>query len=118
MKTTRREFLTLAAGTASAALLPIPSFGQGANPRVVLRAVRDFWLLRLRMWATRTRALRRGPPMLGTDVGHWDVTDFTEVLRVAAGTPGRRAPPKSTPAVKQDTSSEKQTIRDSTLRRP
>ncbi len=36
MKTTRREFLTLAAGTASAALFPIPSFGQGANPRVVV----------------------------------------------------------------------------------
>ena len=37
----------------------------GANPRVVLRAVRDFWLLRLRMWANRTRAMRRGEPMVG-----------------------------------------------------
>jgi glycosyltransferase involved in cell wall biosynthesis len=36
----------------------------GANPRVVLRAVRDFWLLRLRMWANRARALRRGEPMV------------------------------------------------------
>ena len=36
----------------------------GANPRVVLRAVRDFWLLRLRMWANRTRAMRRGEPMV------------------------------------------------------
>ena len=36
----------------------------GAKPQVVLRAVRDFWLLRLRMWADRSRALRRGEPML------------------------------------------------------
>ena len=36
----------------------------GAKPRVVLRAVRDFWLLRLRMWANRTRAMRRGEPMV------------------------------------------------------
>ena len=31
----------------------------GARPSVVLRAVRDFWLLRLRMWANRSRAMRR-----------------------------------------------------------
>jgi glycosyltransferase involved in cell wall biosynthesis len=36
----------------------------GAKPSVVLRAVRDFWLLRLRMWANRDRALRRGRPVL------------------------------------------------------
>lgn len=36
----------------------------GAKPQVVLRAVRDFWLLRLRMWADRGRALRRGEPMV------------------------------------------------------
>ena len=36
----------------------------GAKPQVVLRAVRDFWLLRLRMWANRSRALRRGEPMV------------------------------------------------------
>jgi glycosyltransferase involved in cell wall biosynthesis len=36
----------------------------GAKPRVVLRAVRDFWLLRLRMWANRSRALRRGEPLI------------------------------------------------------
>jgi glycosyltransferase involved in cell wall biosynthesis len=36
----------------------------GAKPSVVLRAVRDFWLLRLRMWANRPRALRRGTPIL------------------------------------------------------
>jgi glycosyltransferase involved in cell wall biosynthesis len=35
----------------------------GAKPSVVLRAVRDFWLLRLRMWANRGRALRRGEAM-------------------------------------------------------
>ncbi len=37
----------------------------GANPRVVLRAVRDFWLLRLRLWANRRAALRRGAPVVG-----------------------------------------------------
>ena len=37
----------------------------GAKPSVVLRAVRDFWLLRLRLWANRARALRRGEPILG-----------------------------------------------------
>ena len=36
----------------------------GAKPQVVLRAVRDFWLLRLRMWANRGAALRRGNPIL------------------------------------------------------
>jgi glycosyltransferase involved in cell wall biosynthesis len=38
----------------------------GAKPSVVLRAVRDFWLLRLRLWAAPGRALRRGQPILGT----------------------------------------------------
>ena len=37
----------------------------GAKPAVVLRAVRDFWFLRLRMWANRQRALRRGEPIVG-----------------------------------------------------
>ena len=36
----------------------------GARPSVVLRAVKDFWLLRLRMWSNRARALRRGAPIL------------------------------------------------------
>ena len=31
----------------------------GRNPRVVLRAVRDFWRLRLRLWARRDVALAR-----------------------------------------------------------
>ena len=37
----------------------------GADPRVVLRAVRDFWALRLRLWSDRSGALRRGEPILG-----------------------------------------------------
>jgi glycosyltransferase involved in cell wall biosynthesis len=36
----------------------------GAKPSVVFRAVKDFWLLRLRMWANRSLALRRGAPIL------------------------------------------------------
>jgi glycosyltransferase involved in cell wall biosynthesis len=36
----------------------------GADPRVVLRAVRDFWRLRLRLWARRDAALRHGDPVL------------------------------------------------------
>jgi glycosyltransferase involved in cell wall biosynthesis len=38
----------------------------GAKPQVVLRAVRDFWFLRLRLWAAPRRALQRGEPILGT----------------------------------------------------
>jgi glycosyltransferase involved in cell wall biosynthesis len=37
----------------------------GAKPSVVLRAVRDFWLLRLRLWASGKRVLQRGKPVLG-----------------------------------------------------
>jgi glycosyltransferase involved in cell wall biosynthesis len=37
----------------------------GAKPQVVLRAVRDFWLLRLRMWVNAASALRRGRRILG-----------------------------------------------------
>ncbi len=39
----------------------------GADPRVVLRAVRDFWVLRLRLWANRASALRRGTPILADE---------------------------------------------------
>lgn len=39
----------------------------GANPRVVLRAVRDFWSLRLRLWVDRRKALERGRPILGQE---------------------------------------------------
>ena len=38
----------------------------GAKPQVVFRAVRDFWALRLRLWAAPKRALGRGTPILGT----------------------------------------------------
>ncbi len=37
----------------------------GAKPKVVFRAVRDFWSLRLRLWAGRNKAMRRGEPILG-----------------------------------------------------
>jgi glycosyltransferase involved in cell wall biosynthesis len=37
----------------------------GANPKVVLRAMRDFWRLRLRLWFRRASALERGEPLLG-----------------------------------------------------
>ena len=37
----------------------------GAKPTVILRAVRDFWRLRLYLWVNRGRALRRGEPILG-----------------------------------------------------
>jgi glycosyltransferase involved in cell wall biosynthesis len=36
----------------------------GADPRVVARAVRDFWALRVRLWADRRAALRRGQPVV------------------------------------------------------
>lgn len=39
----------------------------GARPSVVFRAVRDFWRLRLRMWANGPRALRRGEPILSDE---------------------------------------------------
>jgi glycosyltransferase involved in cell wall biosynthesis len=37
----------------------------GARPSVIWRAVKDFWGLRLRMWADRGRAMRRGRSILG-----------------------------------------------------
>jgi glycosyltransferase involved in cell wall biosynthesis len=41
----------------------------GAKPAVVLRAVKDFWSLRLRLWAKPASALRRGLPILSEDAG-------------------------------------------------
>jgi glycosyltransferase involved in cell wall biosynthesis len=38
----------------------------GAKPSVIWRAVKDFWGLRLRLWANRERALRRGAPIVET----------------------------------------------------
>jgi len=63
--------IKLQAEGASVAEVGVPHYPRtagsatGAKPQVVLRAVRDFWLLRLRMWANRRAALRRGRPMLG-----------------------------------------------------
>jgi glycosyltransferase involved in cell wall biosynthesis len=37
----------------------------GAKPKVVFRAVRDFWSLRLHLWVSRGKAMRRGEPILG-----------------------------------------------------
>jgi glycosyltransferase involved in cell wall biosynthesis len=37
----------------------------GANPRVVLRAVRDFWRLRIQLWMRPKQALAAGEPALG-----------------------------------------------------
>ncbi len=41
----------------------------GARPAVILRAVRDFWRLRLRLWASPRLALSRGEPILGDAAG-------------------------------------------------
>jgi glycosyltransferase involved in cell wall biosynthesis len=37
----------------------------GAKPKVVFRAVRDFWALRFRLWFRRRGAMRQGEPILG-----------------------------------------------------
>ena len=36
----------------------------GAKPQVILRAVRDFWRLRLHLWVDRRKAMRRGEHIL------------------------------------------------------
>lgn len=36
----------------------------GAKPSVIFRAVRDFWWLRVSLWANRAAALKRGEPVL------------------------------------------------------
>lgn len=41
----------------------------GADPRVVLRAVRDFWRLRLLLWFNRARALEQGQAILTAPAG-------------------------------------------------
>ncbi|HEX5467296.1 MAG TPA: glycosyltransferase family 2 protein [Candidatus Limnocylindrales bacterium] len=38
----------------------------GARPQVILRAVRDFWRLRIRLWLDRPAALQKGAPLLGS----------------------------------------------------
>ena len=63
--------IKLQAEGASVAEVGIPHYPRtagsatGARPSVVFRAVRDFWWLRLRLWANRRAALRRGTPILG-----------------------------------------------------
>jgi glycosyltransferase involved in cell wall biosynthesis len=63
--------IKLQAAGASVAEVGVPHYPRtagsatGAKPQVVLRAVRDFWLLRLRMWANRRAALQRGNAILG-----------------------------------------------------
>ncbi|MGZ8436958.1 MAG: glycosyltransferase family 2 protein [Candidatus Limnocylindrales bacterium] len=63
--------IKLQAEGASVAEVGVPHYPRtagsatGARPQVILRAVRDFWRLRLRMWANRRAALRRGSPILG-----------------------------------------------------
>jgi len=42
-----------------------PAAHRGPTRGWVLRAVRDFWLLRVRLWAGRDAALRRGMPVMG-----------------------------------------------------
>ena len=37
----------------------------GAKPRVVVRAVRDFWSLRFRLWVRRGAAMMEGEPIFG-----------------------------------------------------
>ncbi|MBX3028633.1 MAG: glycosyltransferase family 2 protein [Chloroflexi bacterium] len=41
----------------------------GADPRVVLRAVRDFWRLRIQLWVRPSQALQTGEPALRHDQG-------------------------------------------------
>ena len=63
--------IKLQAEGASVAEVGVPHYPRtagsatGARPQVILRAVRDFWRLRLRMWVNRRAALRRGSPILG-----------------------------------------------------
>jgi glycosyltransferase involved in cell wall biosynthesis len=53
--------------------VPVPHYprtaGQqsGANPRVVFRAIRDFWRLRIWLWLARDRALSRGVPVIAPE---------------------------------------------------
>jgi glycosyltransferase involved in cell wall biosynthesis len=53
--------------------VPVPHYPRtagtqsGANPKVIARAIRDFWRLRLLLWFARDRALARGTPVLASD---------------------------------------------------
>lgn len=52
----------------------------GARPSVVLRAMRDFWSLRLALWASRSRAFGRGAALIGE-------RDFVRVAQRPAAEP-------------------------------
>ena len=62
--------IKLRAGGRSIAEVGVPHYPRtagsqtGARVSVVWRAVKDFWSLRLRLWANRPRAMRRGEPIL------------------------------------------------------
>jgi glycosyltransferase involved in cell wall biosynthesis len=62
--------IKLSARGRSVAEVGVPHFPRtagsptGAKPAVILRAVRDFWSLRLRLWANPARALARGEPIV------------------------------------------------------
>jgi len=64
--------IKLRAAGASVVEVGVPHYARtagsptGARPEVILRAVRDFWRLRLYMWVDRERALRRGEAILGS----------------------------------------------------
>ena len=51
--------------TRPTAVQPGAGTATGAKPSVVLRAIRDFWRLRLSLWLNRSAALGRGEPVLG-----------------------------------------------------
>jgi glycosyltransferase involved in cell wall biosynthesis len=63
--------IKLRAKGASIAEVGVPHFPRtagsptGAKPSVIWRAVKDFWSLRLRLWANRARAMKRGESILG-----------------------------------------------------
>jgi glycosyltransferase involved in cell wall biosynthesis len=63
--------IKLRAAGRSVVEVPVPHYPRragtatGANPSVVLRAIRDFWRLRLLLWFRRDRALTVGAPVLG-----------------------------------------------------
>jgi glycosyltransferase involved in cell wall biosynthesis len=63
--------IKLRAAGRSVVEVPVPHYPRtagsatGARPSVVLRAVRDFWRLRLLLWFRRRQALTLGEPVLG-----------------------------------------------------
>jgi glycosyltransferase involved in cell wall biosynthesis len=60
----------------------------GAKPQVILRAIRDFWRLRIAMWADRDQALRRGRPIVAAS---------SDETSSSPGTTPDGTPPAGTP---------------------